>query len=75
MYSTASNGGKNGNGVIYSISQDGDFHLLHTFNATDPTTGANRDGAIPDYGVIRDCDHSLIGTTFLGRAWQQRWSW
>jgi uncharacterized repeat protein (TIGR03803 family) len=66
MYSTASNGGKNSNGVVYSISQDGDFHVLHTFSATDPTTGANRDGAIPDFGVIRDCDHSFIGTAFLG---------
>jgi hypothetical protein len=25
---------------------------LHTFSATDPTTGANPDGAGPDYGVV-----------------------
>ena len=66
MYSTASNGGKNGNGVVYRISLDGDFHVLHTFSATNPTTGANRDGAIPDYGVILDCGNSLIGTAALG---------
>jgi uncharacterized repeat protein (TIGR03803 family) len=66
MYSTASNGGKNGNGVVYRIRPDGDFHVLHTFSATDPTTGANRDGARPDFGVIRDCDRSLIGTAVLG---------
>ena len=66
MYSTASNGGSNGNGVVYSISPDGDFHLLHTFSATNPTTGANRDGAIPDFGVILESDDSLIGTAALG---------
>ncbi len=66
MYSTASNGGANGNGVVYGINGDGDFHVLHTFSATDPTTGANRDGAVPDWGVIRGCDNSLIGTAALG---------
>jgi uncharacterized repeat protein (TIGR03803 family) len=52
MYSTASNGGMNGNGVVYRIQPDGDFKVLHTFSATDPTTGANTDGATPDYGVV-----------------------
>jgi uncharacterized repeat protein (TIGR03803 family) len=66
MYSTASNGGENGNGVVYRIRPDGDFRVLHTFSATNPTTGANSDGALPDYGVILDCDQSLIGTAALG---------
>jgi uncharacterized repeat protein (TIGR03803 family) len=66
MYSTASNGGKNGNGVVYRITPDGDFHVLHTFSATNPSTGANRDGAVPDFGVIRDWDHFLIGAAALG---------
>jgi len=66
MYSTASNGGANGNGVVYVIDADSNFHVLHTFSATDPTTGANHDGAIPDWGVILECDHSLIGTAALG---------
>lgn len=66
MYSTASNGGKNGNGVVYRITPDGDLDVLYTFSATDPTTGANRDGAIPDFGVILRCDNSLIGAAFLG---------
>jgi uncharacterized repeat protein (TIGR03803 family) len=52
MYSTASNGGLNGTGVVYRIRPDGDFKVLHTFSATDPITGANTDGAIPDYGVV-----------------------
>lgn len=66
MYSTASNGGKNGNGVVYRIRPDGDFRILHTFSATNPTTGANPDGAVPDYGVIGECDHILIGAAALG---------
>jgi uncharacterized repeat protein (TIGR03803 family) len=65
-YSTASNGGKNGNGVVYRIRPDGDFAVLHTFSATNPTTGANPDGAVPDYAVIGDCDHFLIGAAALG---------
>lgn len=66
MYSTASNGGKNGNGVVYRVHPDGDFDVLYTFSATDPTTGANRDGAIPDWGVILGGDNSLMGTAALG---------
>jgi uncharacterized repeat protein (TIGR03803 family) len=67
MYSTASSGGANGNGVVYRIRPDGDFHVLHTFSATNSTTGANSDGALPDFGVLLDdCDHSLIGTAALG---------
>jgi uncharacterized repeat protein (TIGR03803 family) len=31
LYSTASNGGMNGNGVVYRIRHDGDFKVLHTF--------------------------------------------
>ena len=65
MYSTASNGGANGNGVVYRINADGDFHVFHTFSATDPTTG-DRDGAVPDCGVLRGSDNSLIGTAALG---------
>jgi uncharacterized repeat protein (TIGR03803 family) len=82
LYSTASNGGMNGNGVVYRIRHDGDFKILHTFSATDPTTGANTDGATPDYGVVLgrlsregdsaarersdDKDDSLIGITDYG---------
>ena len=67
MYSTASSGGKNGNGVVYRIRPDGDFRVLHTFSATNATTGANSDGAVPDFGVLLDdCDNSLIGAAALG---------
>jgi uncharacterized repeat protein (TIGR03803 family) len=66
FYSTASYGGLNGNGVDYRIRPDGYFEVLHTFSATDPTTGANQDGATPDYGVIFDGNNSLIGMTDYG---------
>jgi uncharacterized repeat protein (TIGR03803 family) len=65
LYSTASNGGANGNGVVYRICPDGDFDVLHTFSATNPTTGANHDGAVPDFGVVLrgDC---LFGIAAIG---------
>ena len=66
MYSTASNGGQNGTGVVYRIRQDGDFRVLYTFSPIDANTGANRDGAFPDFGVILKSDHHLIGTTPVG---------
>lgn len=65
LYSTASFGGANGNGVVYRICPDGDFDVLHTFSAADPTTGANHDGAIPDYGVVIR-DDTLIGVAAVG---------
>jgi len=44
LYSNTEAGGANGNGVIYSLREGGRFEVLHTFSATDPTTGANYDG-------------------------------
>ena len=66
MYSTASSGGENGSGVVYRIRPDGEFTVLHTFSALNATTGANLDGAVPDYGVIRKSDNSLIGAAAIG---------
>src|SRR5215472_2371823 len=66
MYSTASSGGENGSGVVYRIWSNGKFTVLHTFSALNTTTGANPDGAVPDWGVIRKADNSFIGTTAIG---------
>ena len=52
LYSNTEAGGANGNGVIYSVREDGHFEVLHTFSATNATTGANDDGAFPDEGLI-----------------------
>jgi len=65
LYSNADYGGMNGNGVIYSIRPDGFFEVLHTFSATNPTTGANWDGVNPDDGVVLD-GNKLIGIAIYG---------
>lgn len=67
MYSTATNGGTYGSGVVYRIRPDGEFEVLYTFSATNPKTGANKDGAAPFYGVVLDKrSHSLIGGAVYG---------
>jgi uncharacterized repeat protein (TIGR03803 family) len=65
LYSNTEAGGANGNGVIYRIREDGCFEVLHTFSATNATTGANDDGAFPDEGVITD-GNKLIGIAIYG---------
>jgi uncharacterized repeat protein (TIGR03803 family) len=65
LYSTASFGGANGNGVIYRIRPNGSFKVLHTFSAANPITGSNLDGVEPDFGVLVDGD-SLIGMADYG---------
>jgi hypothetical protein len=66
LYSTASFGGLNGNGVVYLIRDHDEFEVLHTFSATDPTTGSNTDGAAPDFGVVLDNENHLIGIADFG---------
>jgi len=66
LYSTASFGGANGNGVIYRLGCDGYFTVLHTFSAADPTTGSNADGVEPDFGVLLDENDNLIGMADYG---------
>lgn len=65
LYSNTEGGGENGNGVIFSVQQDGHFDVLHTFSATDATTGANCDGAFPDEGLLLD-GNTLIGIAIYG---------
>ena len=65
LYSNAWDGGANGTGVIYSLRQDGRFKVLYSFSATDPTTGANSDGANADYGVLV-AGHKLFGIAQFG---------
>jgi uncharacterized repeat protein (TIGR03803 family) len=67
LYSNAYYGGMNGNGVIYGVRPDGSFKVLYTFSATDPKTGANKDGANPDDGVVLDeRNNTLIGIANYG---------
>ena len=65
LYSNTEAGGANGNGVIYSLREDGCFEVVHTFSATNATTGANDDGAFPDEGLLAAGDN-LIGIAIYG---------
>ena len=66
LYGTASSGGGGGSGVVYRVRPDEAFEVLHTFAAVNPVTGANVDGAAPDFGVIFAEDDSLIGMADAG---------
>jgi len=62
LYGTAYKGGTNGNGTVFKVNTNGTgFTNLHTFTATDPHTGTNRDGSYPTAGLI------LSGNTLYGR--------
>jgi len=66
LYGTASAGGANASGTVFSVNTNGaQFQTLYAFTAMDPTTGTNRDGALPVVGVL-PLGSSLYGTTFGG---------
>jgi uncharacterized repeat protein (TIGR03803 family) len=65
LYSNTEAGGANGNGVVYGLREDGRFEVMHTFSATNATTGANCDGANADNGVVVDRNR-LIGIAIYG---------
>lgn len=65
LYSNAEAGGANGNGVVFALKEDGRYRILHTFSATNPTTGANSDGANADDGMVLD-GNKLIGIAIYG---------
>jgi uncharacterized repeat protein (TIGR03803 family) len=63
IYGTASSGGTNGHGTIFSfiqLSDDSAPDVLYTFST--PVNGANADGAAPAPGVL------LLGQTLYGTA-------
>ncbi|HEY3639141.1 MAG TPA: choice-of-anchor tandem repeat GloVer-containing protein [Rhizomicrobium sp.] len=60
FYGTTSEGGPQGyEGIVFELSQSGIETVLHRFNIA-------TDGAAPAFGVIRDADGNLYGTTELG---------
>jgi uncharacterized repeat protein (TIGR03803 family) len=66
LYGTASSGGTNGNGAIFSVSTNGgNFTLLHSFSGLDLTAGTNKDGAYPYAGLVLS-GNTLFGTAFAG---------
>jgi len=68
LYGAAGSGGSSGNGTVFAVNTDGTgFTNLHSFTATDPTTGTNSDGALPNGLVLSGS--TLYGTTFYGGNW------
>ncbi len=66
LYGTASAGGANAGGTIFSVSTNGSqFQTIYSFTALNPSTGTNVDGAFPVAGVL-PLGNSLYGTTFSG---------
>jgi uncharacterized repeat protein (TIGR03803 family) len=63
LYGTASAGGANGKGTLFSLATNGTgFTVLHEFGLLDVGTGTNVDGAIPRGGLL------LSGGTLYGTA-------
>lgn len=65
LYSNTEAGGATGNGVLFSLRQDGHFEVVHTFSAPNATTGTNWDGSLPDEGLIVD-GNRIIGIAVYG---------
>jgi uncharacterized repeat protein (TIGR03803 family) len=58
FYGAALEFGSGGYGTIFSLTPDGNFNTLASFNGTN--------GAFPQAGVIQGADGNLYGTTFSG---------
>ena len=58
FYGTAQYGGAHGLGVVFKITSQGTFTVLHSFDSTD--------GAEPEAGLIQATDGDLYGTTYNG---------
>jgi len=66
LYGTASAGGANASGTVFSVNTNGtQFQTIYAFTAVNSSTGTNRDGAFPVAGVL-PLGNSLYGTTFGG---------
>lgn len=61
LYGTTYVGGTYGTGTIFRITLQGNFELVHAFNAT-----VNGDGGAPTASLIQGTDGNLYGTTLLG---------
>lgn len=68
LFGTASAGGMNGDGVIFSVTTNGAVSaVLHTFTSLDSNSGTNTDGATPAGPLVLSGD-TLYGTTSAGGA-------
>jgi uncharacterized repeat protein (TIGR03803 family) len=62
LYGTASGGGINAAGTVFSVGTNGAFQMVYAFPAVDPVAGTNRYGAFPASGVLP------VGTMLYGTA-------
>jgi len=63
----AAGGGKNGQGVIYSVAVTGqNFRILHTFSADGPDNRSNYDGADPTTALVTKNGTVFYGETLFG---------
>jgi uncharacterized repeat protein (TIGR03803 family) len=62
LYGVSSRGGASGNGVLYKLSKNGTFTVLHRF-------GRGTDGCLPAGSVVQDKAGNFYGTTsFCGSS-------
>lgn len=60
FYGTSAVGGVSGDGLIFKLTPEGTFSILHSFDATD--------GSTPEGGLLQASDGNLYGTTNQGGA-------
>jgi uncharacterized repeat protein (TIGR03803 family) len=60
LYGTTQNGGTGGLGIVFKISPNGAFTVIHSFDGTD--------GSFPDAGLVLGSDGNFYGTTSFGGA-------
>ena len=60
LYGTTLRGGTNDQGVVYRITTDGTFSVLHSFTGTD--------GSNPEGTLVVGKDGAMYGTTLIGGA-------
>jgi uncharacterized repeat protein (TIGR03803 family) len=62
LYGTTEDGGSGAGGLVFEITSDGAYSVLHSFGQTN-----GPDGSVP-IGVIQASDGNLYGTTSFGGA-------
>ncbi len=62
LYGTTALGGANGNGVLFKLSENGNYEVLHNFSN-------NTDGRFAEGSLIRDKLGNLYGTASAGGAY------
>ncbi len=67
FYGTTATGGTNGTGTVFRLTPEGTVTTLYSFDAVDGN-GTNRDGTLPDAGLLQAGDGNFYGATTRGGA-------